>query len=253
MSKTFFILLWLLYCCNQTKKGVKPDNDEIICIRISRPFPVFEYSDLEAKLIKYDPSETKIYFYTNQELYQEYYHSNTRDAEGKVLKSEYRCGLFVFSKDKSHGLFYDSARNINDKMVSVDSMLAKQWCYKLSFDKLLNEMTSKLISSSVNKDSGELRELYSLKGKNDTLMSGSILFTFTDKNKFKEIDYSFSNKLDSIKNMKLFKVDIINNARELPNSNFHMDKVETTYLLEKIPVTNKQEIMKYFEKERARL
>lgn len=126
-------------------------------------------------------------------------------------------------------------------------MLAKQWAYKPDFVDLLS---ISLISSSWNKSLGELEELYSFKGKKDSSMIGSVFFTFCDKDKFRKIDYSFSNKLDSIKNMKLYKVFVTYDARYVEYAKTHMDKVEVPYLLEKIPVENKKEIMKLFEAEK---
>lgn len=210
---------------------------------------MFDFSDLnKPKLIKYDSSQTKIFFYKEQRIYQKYYHWNEVDTAGNSLQYEFRSNFFVYSIGKSQGLFYDNHKKISSKKVSVDSILAKQWAYKPNFIDLLS---IRLISSSWNTTLGELEELYSFKGKKDTSMKGRVFFTFCDIDKFRKIDYSFSNELDSIKSMKLYKVFITYDARYVEYASTYMEKVEVPYLLEKIPVDNEEEIMKLLKAEKT--
>ena len=86
--------------------------------------------------------------------------------------------------------------------------------------------------------------------KNDSTLNGTVFYGFSKKNK--DIPYSFSRELDSLNNMKLSRVEIVNNSRYIKDYNITLDKIEQSFILVEVLITNRKEIIKYFEEERKR-
>ena len=99
---------------------------------------------------------------------------------------------------------------------------------------------------SYNSDSGILNVEYTIKGINDTSISGIFSLWFNDK--IKGIDYSLSSELDSMNNAKLCKVRILNNPRYIKEYNFSLEKIEQAFDLEEIKIKNEKELLYYFER-----
>ncbi len=249
-----FLVFWgiMISCSTGTSKN--NHGGEIIGVRLSRNFPDFDIKDSVAKIIGYDTTEIKIFKYKNQILYQIYHFAFITNGADSSEKKEYKNRVLVFSEGQQLGLFFDSARNIYNKVVSVDSFLKKQWCYRLDAKDFLNEEDSKYASTSTNIITGDTEDLYSFKGKKDSAMTGQIVFFYTDKKKLKNIEYSFSKELDSIKNKKLYKILVVTNSRFMgPPNNIYMDRSEAFYALDKLDVRNPREIHKYFDAEKKLL
>jgi len=246
--KLLLIVLTSLSCGYRfTKEKVSFQQQEnICCIRVYREFPII---DLKGDVVRYDPFESRIYFWKHQVMYQTYhYHaiSNTpEEAENPDYKYVYYS--FIYSPGKEKGVLCDSANLLSKRVVPVDSMLLNEWAAKTNFDFLFKESNATLISTTVN-PSGEKEDVYSFVGKKDSTMTGRFTLNYC-KNKFEGINYSFSRELDSVNNMKLYKVVVVNDARYLPGSTFHIDKLTIPYTLEEIPVANEAEILKLFDLE----
>jgi hypothetical protein len=65
-------------------------------------------------------------------------------------------------------------------------------------------------------------------------------------NKFPKLDVSLSKELDSITNMKLYKVHTVSFPKFIKDFNVTVDQFVLGNELREIPITNKKEIMKYF-------
>lgn len=248
MKLLFLYFIIFIGCSGSTENEKSLYNNDIKCIRITRNFPVFEITDSVAKLIRYDTFRTIIYQYKNQEMYQTFYHytglSNLDSVPGV---SEYRSNYFVYTKGKSHGLFYDSNKGITGKIVNVDSMLKKQQNSRLEVKDLFAEAYFREISRKENPQTKDIEEVYKFIGRGDSTMTGTVIFSYTNPNKFDGINYSFSNELDHTKKMKLYKIQTITEARFIgPPNNIYMDRVEAFYLLETIKNLRTEEILKLF-------
>lgn len=239
-----YLILFLSYSTCISKEYA----NDIRCIRITRNFPVIEFNDSVGKIVKYDTLETRIYQYKNQEIYQTYYtfiHTSMVDSIPPVIEN--RCNFFVYTKGNTTGLYFDSTEKIIAKPVNVDSMLLRQRQFKLEVDDIYNEMSLTYIHTIKNRKTKDTEEWYSFNGKKDTTMTGSVLFAFMDPDKFKNIDYSFSKKLDSLRGMKLYKIVTVTNARYIgPPNNIYMDRGEIFQKFESIPVNNREEVLRYF-------
>ena len=243
MFKFFCVAVVFFSSCNNSNIMTnKVYNEDIKCIKVSEVFP---FINNEGKLTKYDTPVVKIYYYNGITLYNLIYHYSYTE-NGIMHTNEDRNYFFVHKKGDAFGYSYDEHKSKFGVRLSADSMFKEQWVTANQQYPIFTQNTVTLISSVQNSDSGTLHELYSLKGKKDTAMTGTISLSFT--NKIKGIDYSLCRELDSIKNMKLYKIKIINNSRYMKDYKITLDKAEQAYDLEEVPVENREEILDYFER-----
>jgi hypothetical protein len=115
--------------------------------------------------------------------------------------------------------------------------------YNFEIHKLFEKDAFKLISSRKDSKSGVLEEMYSgrVKYMKDTL-------TLYFSNKLRDLDFSLSEKLDSLKQLKLFKFRAINDEEVMEDSKMLIPKREVVFEIKEIPVDNPKEIMGYFER-----
>jgi hypothetical protein len=244
---TYLLLLFgPLAGCGQNLSGKNQDK-EIRAIRISRKFP---WVDTNGVVFRYDPFETRIYYYKDQVMYQTYYYhaeiNTPEDLESPEYKYLYYS--FVFSKNGTYGIRCDSLNLETTKVVTVDSMLAGEWAARINFSRFFRENKTNLLS--VTRKPGETQEVFSASNLKDTGMKGSIILSYTAKN-LQGIGFSFSKELDSAMKMKLYKVVMINDARFLKENKVFLMRAEIPYIMEDIPVTNSQELRRLFEKENS--
>lgn len=220
-------------------------NDEIVCIEISHLFPNISN---EGKLISLDTITDKVYYYKNQILYQSAYRENIRSHDGQIKKSETKYSSFVYTIGNIHGWLFDPPANESNKKIAVDSFYKFNWLFKPYIEQILNESNTLLLSSKTNKVTGISEETYSFTDKKDTTKSGTVILCYSSKmNNYK---YSFSDEIDSLKKMKLYKVTLIINSRFIKEYKMTLDKIETGFFMEESTVDNPKEIMSFFEMDR---
>lgn len=183
-----------------------------------------------------------IYYYHDQILYYSSYTFNLHTSFDAPPIQEIRYRYFVYTKGKSCGFVNDKYKSEFNKRVAVDSMLKMEWTTQFGFYPFNCNVV--FISENKNANTGELHERYSFKGGNNNSMSGTIDLYFSSRLKISE--FSLSKELDSMKNMKLYKVYIVNNSRFIKEHNITLDKIEQGWKLEEIPVSNREEILNYF-------
>ena len=237
--KAPIILIIAIYSCSFFS-GKQENN--IRGFKITENFPLIND---KGKVLRYDTFSTNIYYYKNQVLYYSSYHFDST-ANDILITSEKRHYYFVYTKGKRYGYKYDKHKGIFEIKGLIDSSLNNEWTSKISFSPILSgsKMTQRI--RSYNSDSGILNVEYTIKGINDTSMSGIFSLWFNDK--IKGIDYSLSSELDSMNNAKLCKVRILNNPRYIKEYNFSLEKIEQAFDLEEIKIKNEKELLYYFER-----
>jgi hypothetical protein len=148
--------------------------------------------------------DTVSIFYYNS--YMVYHLAGSRDllTDEKIAGSD---SWFVLRKPLTYGYLFNSISDSSKGLkLPVDSFLNKRAYANASFNS--NEKDS-LVESFGNRDT--LVEEYFVNKSNDELHPDSLYFYFSKK--YKNIDYTFSPKLDSLKNMKLYKVRLLYNAK----------------------------------------
>lgn len=243
MLKNLTVIFIIFFSsCNSLFNKNKVYEKKLRCVKVKEVFP---FIDNNGKLYRYDTPVVKIYYHQDKIMYQLGYHFDST-SNGKHIMSEYRNHFFIYKKGNVFGYNYDKYKSIFGKKVLVDSMFKEHWVTANKQYPIFTQNKVTLISSNQNIDSGYLHEVYSLKGKIDTTMTGTISLSFT--NRIKDIEYSLCKELDSIKNMKLFKIRIVNNSRYMKEYKITLDRAEQTYDLEEVPVVNQEEILTYFER-----
>jgi len=242
MTVSLFLLLTMLFSfCSSGFNHTKRKKNKIVCIKLSRLFPNI---NKEGKLISCDTISDKIYYFKDQVLYQSAYTHNSRSEDGKILKTETKYSSFVYSASSQTGLLFDSLSNRVNVKFKVDSFYNSPWLFKPYIDNIFNNSVSSLVSFTEKKDSGELIKTYYLIDKKDSTKTGTCILYFSDK--IKNIKFSLSEYQDSLNNMKLYKVVVINNGRYLKDYKITLDTILTSHYMEEIPITNKEEILFYF-------
>jgi len=227
--------------------GSKTNNpeDEISCVRISRLFP---FIGEDGKPLYYDTIADKVYFYRNQVLYQAAYTANERTSDGELKKTETRYNSFVYTVGNTTGHLFDLLENQLNKIIAVDSFYRMNWLSKPNLEKMFSEYDTSFVSSAINIESGTEEEVYRVKNKKDSTQHGTFFFYYSDK--MNHSPWSFSRKLDSLKNRKLYKVRMISDAGFIKECNAYIDTIETGFYMEDWPVDNPKEKMQFFDLDR---
>lgn len=240
-----FILPLLIVCPSclapNTHRSAGEAGKEIRGIKITSQFP---YLDTNGKLVAYLPNQTNLFYTGDQVLYQTFYYareSNTsRTANPRFVHYNY-----VYTKGNIFGILTDSARSVFQKKIRVDSMLAREWSASVNFKFLFSENKTVFGGSQILK-SGARQDLYYLTGKQDSSMKGELRLEFSPGS-LRNIDYSFSKELDTVKGMKLSKVEMINYARFNKEAKVNLDRVEIPYMMEEITGPVPVEVRNMFE------
>lgn len=175
-----------------------------------------------------------IYYCDNYVLFQlpQYYGNSTQDSDKggdtialKVKHMETKYGYVIYNKKNKYGYRFESLNVDKPQKISVDSFLTIKAYKGFPF---YSEHNDSLITSTRNVIKHTLVEKHIYKKKNDASYSDSIYYYY--KNGFKNIEYSFSTKLDSSRNLKLYKVRFIYNT--VPKGNHNLDIPRREFLFE---------------------
>lgn len=260
-------LLFFLYSCDSflSKKNFPPQADSIRCFKVTQNFP---NTNIKGKLISIDTMVAWVYYYRDQILFYSAYYYNPDALLFRLLNPEVdtnrsppgsfflfdttaipevRYRYFIYTKGHSYGSVFDKYKAEYNKRILIDSVLESEWTVQSVADPFIHN-TLRLISNHRIRNKGILIEKYSFRGRKDTGVNGTVELSFSHK--LKAGGYSLSKNLDSIKNMKLYRVFMITNSRYIKNYRISLDRVEQFSELEEIPVKNREEILKYFELDR---
>lgn len=149
-------------------------------------------------------------------------------------------------KGSNVGILYDEGTRKETRNVQIDSVLSMSWYDHSHQYDLFRQNNLTLISSTKDKKKGTLREEYSIVAKGDTSQKGTGYFEYT--NQFKDIDFSLSPELDSIKGMKLDSERIVNEAHFYKRANVWIERLEFWYKMEEDLTFDKPKILAYFKK-----
>lgn len=196
----------------------------------------------------------RIYYVDNLVMYENRYRfdssftqlkidSVTQEITGEetLRESIWRSRFFVFHKDSSYGIMYDSLRFYKNRRMPVNYTITNI----VGTNRFDSFLTVKPDSVVWNADKTEHRETYILLLGKD-MPKGLVVFYYSKK--LNHLKNSFNKVVDSVKKMKFFKVEFIFNE-------FYSEKDKKlwppTYDLtemKEINVENPEKIMGYFNK-----
>src|SRR4030095_5053398 len=150
----------------------------------------------------------------------------------KAIESiEVRFNYFIYRKNSEFGYYYDTLKLIKEKRFSVDSFLTLKAFRGFNFyDRKNDSIVGRRILLN-----GDIVESYLPRIRYDQSYGDTTFLYYTDR--FKGVDYSFSKELDSVKNLKVFKVRIAYASQFYTGYQFKFPKRE--YLFEMKEVASK--------------
>jgi len=156
----------------------------------------------------------------------------------QVIKYQY----FGFRKNEENGIFYDSLNVKQFRNFSVDSVLTTRAFKKVKF----YDGNNKILVERLKQDDGQIIEKYVCKEKRDFTYPDTTFIYYSDK--LKDIEYSLSRELDSLKSMKVQKMVMLYNAQQYAGMLVKFPERRLSFEMKEVPITNLEEIKSLFER-----
>jgi hypothetical protein len=163
------------------------------------------------------------------------------ETNNKIMDSE---PYFIYKKNDKFGAFFTSIKDIkNGEELPIDSFLTKKALRSKDFD-IPPDSIFKLEKTIIKKDF-TIEKFIPLKKNNETIFD-SIIYYYSKR--FNQIGYSFSGKLDSLKQMKLFKIRLIYNEYFSPSYKTIISKREYLFEIQPAPLVDKNLIIDFIKR-----
>jgi len=242
LKKAMIFIPVLLFACSHSSLRLKPTEEGLIGVLLTHTVSP-SLGPGNADLKRSDTMSAKIYFWKNQVLYESY-HMNYYMPDGRnVVKAHREKFILVSFKDSSFGYYYDVFKNMPARKVNLDSFLKYEWFANIKLYPIFSESDHQIVSSKTEKQTNNLIEIYSLKGKGvDTNKTGEISLIYSSR--INGSPFSLSRELDSIKKMTLIGVKIVNNSRVV--NNIELPKISVENSLEVLTGINDKKLFSYF-------
>jgi hypothetical protein len=188
-----------------------------------------------------DTNFFSLYQYKNLVIYKLPYYFVTENDNG-ATQINIKSWHLIYHVDSTYGMISDTVKKINhNKRVKVDSLL-NIWALK-SFKLPIDGNTQSLIHSTQNENPDFFEEMYV--GK-PPYTSDTIFYTFS-KN-MNAVNYSLSEKINSLKKIKLFKAKIVSYSGPDGPPSITKRRVFELEMIKKDIVEDCMEILPLFEK-----
>lgn len=184
----------------------------------------------------------KIYKYGDKMMYEFQFATDTIDENGKVAKGFLRK-RFVHRQSDSLGNLYVLGEETTFRNLSVDSFLMLRGFKNSNWSLILN---FPLYRSDFDRSKGVLKDTYA-PPKDESGNIGDTAYLYYTNNLHTNA-YSLSSTLDSIKRMRLFKIELIYNPGHNRTYNKSIPRRVLRFEIQKGSNFNKQEILNYFKK-----
>ncbi|MDB5226633.1 MAG: hypothetical protein JWN78_826 [Bacteroidota bacterium] len=201
-----------------------------------------EYT-LSGKMKFFNSDTTKLYSYKNIVMYRIPYRFDSLLNNRPLLK-ETRYHYFVYAKDSSCGYNYDPMRpELDNKRYSVDSIDAAT--FVTTADELFKQ--NDLLLQSTHKEVSAIHEIYLAKSKvNATSPQSTVEYFYAKRSN--DPFFSLSKQLDSIKEMKLYKVYTHTDSFLNQTNNTMIGAIDYTLELQSISVDDQRDILSYLHR-----
>jgi hypothetical protein len=237
----------LLVCCSYRKNSSKKSYQDTSHIKVLWSFPTLTANN---KFIIFSDS---LYIIYHSDLiiykfpYTHEYTSNIFDSAGeivehKLIRVDTNFHYLVYRKAELYGYVFDSTQAQKGKKVLVDSLLKGRF---LLVDKYIWNPNDSLIKKNSNPNN-TIQETYIRKFKNDKWDCDTNHLFFS--NQFKNIDFSLSRIVDSIKGTKLTKIHQISKGDSKNENFFFRQKREFLVEIKESPVKNTNEILSLIDR-----
>ncbi len=231
--------------CKNTKHAALPVKNSFVAIEIKAD--IQKKSKENSAIIL--ASRLQIIFYNNLIVIKEFYESYTaikNSYAGDTLLTELGQPL-----EKYFYLIYDSTKqfcfrvdslNINTtfKSLKLDSVLKQKLPFQ--FTNMYNLIKNTTVEIS-NLQLNDTTKVYynARKIKPDPSFCDSVYYYYSTSEYVKNVPFSFAPELDSLKNRKLFKIQILYNENK--NGRTEYEKIAKEFLFEMKPINLPEELM----------
>lgn len=148
----------------------------------------------------------------------------------------------AYSKGDTTAFKFSSFPKANEESVMLDSVF--EALPKIDLNSFFSDSNNVVLQKKIkDPDSGLLTEEYFLTKKRDTSFSSVLTLGYSDR--IKADDYSFSEKYDSIKRMKLVVVKLTTPPKYYAAINKTQSAFSITFKIEEVEPEN-QELLKYY-------
>lgn len=221
-------------------------TEQMTSIRITKTFPLPDPAN-PGKILRIDTSSLDYYFYNDFRAYQSTVPFYQQTDEGSILKSD-ETVYIVHHKDSMYARVYNSPVFENNNRIYLPAYESIALFADLQLSTLFKQLATKLIHTSANKDSGTLHEQYAFENKSDSSQHGVLFLSYTHA--MNDIPFHLSPYMDSIKNYRVYRYQMIDYGGYNRECNFVWDTLRVTVLMERIPAPESNTLMNFINKYR---
>lgn len=156
----------------------------------------------------------------------------------QIIKHQF----FGFKNGEENGIYYDSLNVKKLRYYSVDSILTVKAFKKMRIFYNDNE----ILVEKGQSDNGQINEKYICKVKKGFSYPDTTFVYYSDK--LKNIEYSFSRELDSLKGKKVQKIVLLYNAQQYAGMPIKFPERRLSFEMNEVPITNLEEVKSLFER-----
>lgn len=219
-SAAFIVLYILSGCYSKSSRAVQSKQHVQLIVN----YPLVQ---LPGPKVTELPDTIQYYYYDNYVAVGLPIRQSVENSE-RILQQSIFHSWFIFSRDSTYGYFFDSVKAGTSKRLKVDSVLFNR-AYATKFD--LSKDT--LVEKIRDKETGILQEKYTPKHKYGEFYFDSLFYYYSPG--MQHVKYSLSKNIDSIKNLKLFKVRLCYNERYSPSQGMVIPKREFSFEIRELP------------------
>lgn len=219
------------------------ENKKLYCIQAKQIFPI--YNSL-AKLVGYDTSLTKVFFYGSKILY-EFPYKQVNSINGRVISIEHKSQLFIQPNTSNYGYEIDENLFSIKQKVPLDSVFDNHWLTSKDIFQIIFGTNHVIVESKKDNKLGLYYVSYMIKTSMDTNYKVRFYLTFTDSLPW--LHLSLTRQWDSMMKMRLIKMVGISPKQFFKPINKTMDGYTYTVTIQEIPVALefKRRLVKCFD------
>ena len=238
------MVLFLCYCSATNRNSNQPLKT--ITIIANYDFIMADNGD-----IIHVEDSFRVSYYRNLILYQiPEIHEVTKPIfkndtiEEKVISSEIKYKYYMYKLYSLLGYKYDSLNEQSNRCFTVDSFLIAEAFAKFRF---YDKENDSLVERTTDPKTKIVTEKYIPRTKYDETYPDSSYKYFSD-DELRNVDFSFSKYLDSIRRKKLIKVPFVHNPIPKGKYAFDVPQRNLIFELKKTVLTNSPEVIDFFER-----
>ena len=186
-------------------------------------------------------SDSLSIFYLNDDILYKFPFIKALENATSITNQEIKFKYFLYRKGQPYGYYYDSINTNSFRKLAVDSLLAIK---AFVGNKFYDKANDSLVEVRRNEEKFSLIEKYVSKVKLDQSYPDTTIIYY--KKNLKNIDYTFSKELDSIKKLKICQIRIVYNSQFYKGYSFKLPQREFRFELKDEFVEDSKSLINFF-------